>query len=123
MKQLDPIITDTSDHVIDAEATVPHHDPILRILHLRDDVFLLLYLGGLIEMRILREDGSQEVLKRFQIPHEADVRLQYVTDIDFKGDESNILLGFGQNMIGFLNLVSGAFQFKVLDETYGWRKI
>ena len=81
-----------------------------KIMHVRDDLFIVQYMGALIEMR---DFSSQEAdpIYSFQIPHEEeeDQTLLQVVDLDFKGDETNIIIAFSDVKFGRLNLRTSEF--------------
>ena len=71
------------------------------MLHLRADLFLVLTFYGLIELRKLQPNS--EPLERFQIDLQEGGQIT-IMDMDFRGDESRILITFLEKNVAFLNL-------------------
>ncbi len=78
-------------------------------------MFIVQYMSGLIELRDLSKEADP--ILSFQIPHDEEESLMQISDIDMKGDETNLLVGFNQHKIARLNLRTGEF---VVQKIEGW---
>ena len=92
-----------------ADFTNLHDAYVQKILHIREDMFVLMYVGGLIEMRdFSNQSPDAEPIYSFQLPFdEDDESMLQTTDIDFKGDETRLLITLRTMSVVFLNLRTG----------------
>ena len=81
-------------------------DQIQKVLHVRADLFLVLSFYGLIQLRPL--SPLSEPLCSFQV----DLQEGQVTimDIDFRTDETRILITFLEKNVALLNLVTNEYR-------------
>ena len=95
--------------------------PVARIIHLRDDLFLVGYGAAIIEIRDLsKEIGNDsevdEPIASFSAT--GSDKFEYMRDFDCKdGDESKIVILFDSGAVGFLNLTNNTFMAKDLKDT------
>ena len=86
------------------------------MIHLRDDLFLVGYVTGLIELRDFskaKPEGNEpdEPIAAFNAAElDEEGRFDYLRDFDCKtGDESRIVMIFDSCAVGFLNLRNNSF--------------
>jgi hypothetical protein len=85
----------------------------------RDDIFVIQYMG-LIELRDL-STNDEEPIHQFVIDSEEDESLRHLTDLDMKGDETNLLVCFKDYKVGWLNLRTKQFTVtKTIDKFDGY---
>ena len=97
--------------------------PVTRVIHLREDLFLVGYCTGIIEMRDFSqatktENEPDQPLASFSASElDCEGRFDYMRDFDCKnGDESKIIILFDSGTIGFLNLRTNSFNYKQQEE-------
>jgi len=64
-----------------------------KVLHVREHLFIVLYSGGLIEMRDLSCQSTKPVYS-FRVPRGDDEEERETMDVDFKEDERNLVIAF-----------------------------
>lgn len=88
--------------------------PVQKVMHLRDSLFIVSYINGLIEMVDFATPEAEEPLLSFQVPNDdeaPDVEfLRIITDFDVAcKSEERILLCFQECAVAFLNLPAKQF--------------
>ena len=97
--------------------------PVTRVIHLRDDLFLVGYVTGVIELRDFSRanpvgNEPDEPIAAFNAAElDAEGRFDYMRDFDCKaGDESKIVMIFDSGAVGFLNLRERLFHSEQLGD-------
>ena len=97
--------------------------PVARVIHLRDDLFLVGYATGIIELRDFSKadqvgNEPDEPLAAFNAAElDSEGKFDYMKDFDCKtGDESKIVMIFERGVVGFLNLKDNTFHAEQIEE-------
>ena len=96
---------------------------VLKIAHLRESIFVVGYINGLIEL-VDFDTPEAQPLASFQVPHHevvegGDTRLAILVDLDVHSkSEEKIMLCFSEGVIGQLNM--NTQQFELIDGFTEW---
>jgi len=84
---------------------------VVKVLHVRDDLFIILYAGGLIEMRDLSSPSARPMYS-FEVPDTRGEEAERgeAMDLDFKEDETNLIIAFKNQTLARLNLITAKFE-------------
>ena len=88
--------------------------PVQNVLHLRESIFIVSYINGLIEMVDFSTPDAEEPLLSFQVPNDdEDPDVEYLRSLhglDVYGhSEEKLLLCFRDDAIAYLNLPTKEF--------------